>query len=306
MRVAIDAGHGSDTPGKRTPPFPQSVDIDGDGRIDIEKGSQYREHWAAVFVCRKLDTALRRCGFDTFAVAWDWESEKDDPNPELDERQAAIKAANCDISISVHFNAFGDGYSFNSADGFCVFISSVAAKVKDSRRLAQCIVNRLAEGTQQRNRGVLADDFALCNAAAMGTKASVLVELAFMTNYREALLMVSDAFQTECAEEICKGVCDYFGVKYLEPEEDDEMTQDKFDAMFEKAMDKWMRKNNPNYASLSDVPPYWQKDVAELLKDEIINGGTPKSVNPSDVNLNEQTLKGVIIAKRYIDQKLKK
>lgn len=217
--VALDAGHGSNTAGKRTAPFPYPVDIDGDGEHDIELGEQYREHYANVGVCVFLDEALKRCGLRTLKVAWDDANSKDDPDIDLGVRQRMIKSAKCDISISVHFNAFGDGRTFNSADGVCTFIHSNKSRVGDSYSLASRVQKHLAKGTVQRNRGVLSAGFAMCNCAAMGTKAAILCELAFMTHLKEATtMMASQEFWFEAAEEICQGVCEYFNIPYIEPQ----------------------------------------------------------------------------------------
>jgi N-acetylmuramoyl-L-alanine amidase len=50
----------------------------------------------------------------------------------------------------------------------------------------------------------------------MDVKAAILCELAFMTNEHEAVnLMANETFWKECAQEICKGVCEYTGIKYI-------------------------------------------------------------------------------------------
>ena len=53
----------------------------------------------------------------------------------------------------------------------------------------------------------------MCNCKAMGTKASCLIEIGFMTNKVEADLMKTDAFCKEQGEDIAKGICDYLGIK---------------------------------------------------------------------------------------------
>jgi len=72
----------------------------------------------------------------------------------------------------------------------------------------------LVKGTSQKNRGVKTMNLAMCNCSAMGTKASVLIEIGFMTNEYEASLLKTDAFCLECAEEAARGVCEYLGVTY--------------------------------------------------------------------------------------------
>ena len=216
IKIAIDAGHGSNTAGKRTAPFNKGVDINQDGVIDVKKGEQYREHYANVGVSVFLKEELERCNFKTIRVAWNDSNAKDDSDVPLVDRQKIIKANKCDYSISVHFNAHGTGQEFTSPKGVCIYIHSDKTKVGDSKNLANAVLKRLCEGTAQQNRGVNPQELALCNCLATGTKASILLELAFMTNEYEAQeLMANEEFWRECAIEVCKGICDYTGVKYV-------------------------------------------------------------------------------------------
>jgi N-acetylmuramoyl-L-alanine amidase len=45
-------------------------------------------------------------------------------------------------------------------------------------------------------------------------RAAILIENGFMDNGREALLMINEGYQRECAREQAKGICEYFGVPY--------------------------------------------------------------------------------------------
>lgn len=193
-KVAIDAGHGSNTAGKRTP----------DG---------YREHWINVACASFCDTALKRCGIDTVRVAWDDTNAKDDEDVALATRQKIIKANGCQVSVSFHANAYGNGW--NDANGVETLISNKYPA--DSKKLATIVQSFLVQGTKQKNRGVKTQSLAMCNCNAMGTKASILVEIGFMTNVVEASLMKTDKFCREQAEEVAHGICDYLGVKYISP-----------------------------------------------------------------------------------------
>lgn len=229
LKVAIITGHGALTAGKRTAPFVHAVDINKDGTPDVLSGGQYREHFANVGVAVRLDEALRRCGFNTFKVAWNDDNPTDDYTPDdskgLALRQRLVLGAKCDYSFAIHFNAFGDGITFNTAKGVCTYLHSTPSKCGDSMALAKRVQAQLIQGTKQDNRGVHCDAFAEVNCQAMGTKASVLVELAFMTNQYEAeSLMANSDFWIEAAEEICKGFCEYTRTTYVEPKEDDMKT----------------------------------------------------------------------------------
>ena len=41
IKIAVDAGHGSNTPGKRTPPMPKNIDFEADGVIDVKRAKQF-------------------------------------------------------------------------------------------------------------------------------------------------------------------------------------------------------------------------------------------------------------------------
>lgn len=192
--VAIDAGHGSNTAGKRTP----------DG---------YREHWINVACASFCEAALKRCGIYTLRVAWDDTNAKDDEDTPLSTRQKIIKTNKCDISVSFHANAYGSGW--NEAQGVETLISNKSPG--DSLTLAKRVQTYLIQGTPQKNRGVKTQALAMCNCSVMGTKASILVEIGFMTNKAEADLMKTDAFCREQAEETAHGICDYLGIKYIKP-----------------------------------------------------------------------------------------
>ncbi len=215
MKINVDAGHGSGTAAKRTPPMPTDIDIDNDGKIDIKKGEQYREHYANTGVASLLVQELKRCGITTMQTGFNDDNGTDDPDTPLADRQKAIVDGKCDYSVSIHFNAYGDGKSFNSAEGVGVYIHSTYAG--ESEKLAQAVLKHLAGGTTQKNRGINKQALAMCNVNSLKVKGAVLCELAFMTNQREATqMMANKAFWKESAREICKGVCEYTGIKYIE------------------------------------------------------------------------------------------
>lgn len=214
MLINVDAGHGSNTAGKRTPPMPRDIDIDGDGIIDIKEGEQYREHYANVGVAVLLVEELKRCGFDTMQTGFTDANANENPDQPLSDRRDAIANAGCDYSVSIHFNAFGDGKSFNSAEGVEIFIHQTHPG--ESMRLAETILKHLVQGTKQVSRGVKARKLSMVNTSRMKVKGAVLVELAFMTNLREATeMMANKEFWKESAREICMGICEYTGVEYI-------------------------------------------------------------------------------------------
>ena len=219
IKVAIDAGHGTNTPGKRTAPFTKDVDINGDGKIDVKKGEQFREHYANVGVANLLYNKLKAKGFELVKTGWNDADASDDPDDSLTSRQQKIRSANCDYSISIHFNASsGDGTKFDNGRGVEIIIHNTQAA--DSKALADFVLKELIKGSQQLNRGVKTQGLSMCNCQTMGTKASILVELAFMTNEYEAQeLMANSKFWEESAEEITQGLLNYLKSKNIEIEQ---------------------------------------------------------------------------------------
>lgn len=206
--IAVDCGHGAFTAGKRTPPMPYDIDFDGDGVIDVKKGSSIREHQGNVGVGKYLVEELERCGFTVVKSAFG------DTDISLSSRQSIIKSNQSDYSISIHFNAAGDGKTFNSAKGVEVLYHS--SYPGDSKKMAQSVLKEMVKGTSQVNRGVKQQALALCNTSVMKTKASILVECAFMTNLYEARFLFGSAkFWKETAQDIARGVCSYTGQTYV-------------------------------------------------------------------------------------------
>lgn len=217
IRIAVDAGHGSNTLGKRTPKLPRDIDFNKDGIIDVKEGESIREHIANVGACVFLEKELIRNGYTVLRSGWDDENAYNDADVDIKTRQSLIRKNNCMYSVSVHFNAFGLGDEFNSGEGIATYIHSDKSIIGDSYKLASYVQNQLVKGSVQKNRSIQTGKFGMCNTVGLGTKASILVELAFMTNLREATeLMGNSKFWEECAVEICKGICEMDGKNYIE------------------------------------------------------------------------------------------
>lgn len=295
MRIGIDAGHRSTTPGKRTPPMPYDVDVYGDGSYIIRAGEQLHEHVAAVGVAVKLDAALRRCGLETYKVAWDdADGTNDETLDDLTERQLYVLEGECDLLISIHWNAYGA--EFNTANGVETWYHSTPARAGDSARLAELIQAYIVQATGQRDRGVKRDSWAMCDCVMLGTKAAALVELGFMTNEKEAITMMANtAYWQTAAEAICRAACEYCGVDYVAPtlmsaaeEEEEEMVR---------------------YAYLNDIPnEYGFRDIINKLMDaKILNGdGTDPDGNDDLIDLSHDQVRSFVFDYRggAFDRKL--
>ena len=138
-----------------------------------------------------------------------------DVKPELqdisiNERIRRINSQNLTLLVTFAYNAYGE--TFNNSSGLEVFYSPQNPKATQSRNLSENLYAELIGGTNQNGRGVKTLDVGvLSNVNCV----SSLIEAGFMTNLREARLMINPLFQTEVGEEACHGVCNYLGVPYL-------------------------------------------------------------------------------------------
>lgn len=213
IKIALDAGHGSTTGGKRTCVLTKDLG-------QFNKGTQVREHWINTYICLRLAKILQSKGYNIFKSAWDDENAKDDIDVALTTRQQGIKNAKCDYSISVHLNACGDGVKYNSGEGTEVLIHNNPLKVGDSKKLADYVLAEIIKGTKQVNRGIKPQELALCNCLNTGCKASILVECAFMTNLNEVNTMITqEDYWDETAQQIADGIDKYINanVKVSKP-----------------------------------------------------------------------------------------
>lgn len=190
--IALDDGHGMETPGKRTP-------------VIQELGRAIKENEFNRAVVKYLDEELKRCGFKTLLVA------PTDADTPLADRVNLANAKGADAYISIHYNAFDGKFDGEGKDpeGHSVHIYHGS---KSGRKLADCILKYLRQGTPQKNRGIVESDFYVLRKTKCP---AILSENGFMDNKREALLMLKPEFQKEVAIEHAKGICEYFGVPYV-------------------------------------------------------------------------------------------
>jgi N-acetylmuramoyl-L-alanine amidase len=185
--IALDDGHGMETPGKRTPPIPQLG-----GRV-IKENEFNRA------VVNYLDAELKRCGFRTLLVA---PTDEDTP---LRVRTDKANAAGADFYISCHYNAGG-------GEGLETFHYPGSATGK---RAAEIIHKHLMNsGVYRKNRGVKSANFHVLRETKMP---AVLVEYGFMDDpgLDEAAQMIDPKVQKAFAVATAKGICEYFGVSYV-------------------------------------------------------------------------------------------
>lgn len=192
--IALDDGHGADTPGKRTPKF--------------EDGSFMHENEFNSAVVTILDEILMHNGFNTLLVA---PTHEDTP---LNERTKLANEKMADFYLSVHANAYTG--EWNDAHGISIFHYTGSV---EGKKAATIIYKYALQGTNLKGRGIKTGNFHVLRETYMP---AVLIECGFLDNKEEAKLLMSNEYRNECAIEIGKGICEYFGVEF-NPLEDDTM-----------------------------------------------------------------------------------
>lgn len=237
--IALDAGHGNNTPGKRTPKF--------------SDGSYMKENEFNKGTVKYLKTMLERCGFRTLDVA---PEASDTP---LNVRTKRANDANANLYVSVHANAYGSSV-WNSANGIETWVDEKEGK---TLQVALKVQNEMIIATKLKDRGVKESNGSL--AVLRDTKMyAILVECGFMTNKWEAMLLKSEDYRKKCAEAICKGICKFYGVAYIaETKEDDEVIEKaKIIVEGEEIDIERILKDGINFVKLRDLAEIFGYDIS--------------------------------------------
>jgi N-acetylmuramoyl-L-alanine amidase len=185
VKIVIDAGHGPETPGKRSP----------DGSL-----WEYQFNSA---VARFLADELLH-GYEGVEILFTHADDRDVP---LKERTDRANAWGADLFVSIHANAYGDG-GWNEAKGIetYVYTTRPAAALK----LAEAVHRNLIRATGRPDRGVKTANFHVLRETKMP---AILVECGFMTNRQEVAFLKCDEYRRKCATAIAGGIAEVYQLK---------------------------------------------------------------------------------------------
>ncbi|MDD4804998.1 MAG: N-acetylmuramoyl-L-alanine amidase [Candidatus Pacebacteria bacterium] len=217
-KVAIDSGHHAKTAGK--------MSVDG----------TLKEYEFNMDISKRVQSHLTRHGVESKI----FQSTNSNLKQELLERIAWNDAYKPDISLSVHSNAFGDGKTWNDANGWEVFYSTGSV---NGKRLAECIHSTSIPFLGLTDRGV--KDTRTLAMVRRPYAPSVLIEHGFMTNKVECELLKSDDFRNKCAIADAKGILKYFSIPWIEPKvEVKPVTKPETDILYKVQVGAFGNKEN--------------------------------------------------------------
>lgn len=183
VKIGLDCGHSKNTKGKQT--------LDGIKEWDLN--NQVRR--SVVNILKDYDVEIIHT-----------DNNEGYTDESLSSRLAKYKAEKVDAFISIHHNAYGDGW--NNATGVEIYVDKKATS-KDMK-LAKCIYNRLVKYTGLKGRGIKKENFYVIN---QNTIPAILVEGGFMTNAFDYKIITSDTGQTAYAKAVAEGLIEFLKLK---------------------------------------------------------------------------------------------
>ncbi len=128
-------------------------------------------------------------------------------------RVVTVNRAGANAVVTFAYNAFGDGMTFNNANGIEGYYSPLNPFPTQSRNFADLVYSSILLDAGLNGRGVMALDVGmLSNVNCI----ACLMECGFMTNFREAKLMLDPDYYTRVGRAACRGVCQYYNVEYID------------------------------------------------------------------------------------------
>lgn len=171
--ICVDAGHG--------------------GRHSGAKGLNWLEKDLCLKMALQFKQALEARGATVLMTR------EADVFVSLDDRCKFANSRNADIFISIHCNSTPRRNSTNGSETYW--------RTPQSYRLAVAMHRRLVAAVGRRDGGIRNRSFAVIRETTMP---SVLLEIAYINNTNDELLLASGDFQGQLAQSLTLGVLDYF------------------------------------------------------------------------------------------------
>ena len=174
MKIFIDPGHGGDNPGAVAATGLQEATVNLD-------------------VSLRLGNILTSWGYDVNY------SRTTNVNVSLAQRARLANAWGADYYVSIHCNS-ATNTEYNGTETFFYRVGTVA------EGFAEAVNTALVNQIELKNLGIKARNLAVLRLTRMP---AILVELAFLSNPREARLLASESFRQNCAVGIANGIAQF-------------------------------------------------------------------------------------------------
>lgn len=204
IMVAIDAGHQSKG-NYATEPIGPGAKVT---KAKVSSGTQgtytkVPEYKLTLVIAKKVQKELLNRGYEVYMIR-----DKDKVNLSNKERAELANKSGADIFIRIH----ADGSTNPDIHGTSTLYPSkdnpyVSELSKDSKALAEAVVNAMCRATGAKNRGTIArDDMSGINWCKLPV---TIIEMGYMTNKKEDKLMQTKKYQNKLVQGICDGIDEY-------------------------------------------------------------------------------------------------
>ena len=181
MRICLDAGHGRETAGKRSP------------------DESFLEYEFNRDVTNRLKDILERYNIEVLLTC------DDEHDIDLKVRCEYANANNCDYYVSIHANAHKEYWT--DASGWEIHI---VGKGGNAEKLAKCI-HKYSKELGLKDRGIKVSSFQVLRDTDMP---AVLIEHGFYTNKEEVEKLKDSTFRQRCAIADAKGILEHLGIPF--------------------------------------------------------------------------------------------
>ncbi|MDY3712489.1 MAG: N-acetylmuramoyl-L-alanine amidase [Agathobaculum sp.] len=187
-----------------------------------------------------------------------------------------------DYALEFHLNAAAKDFA---GDGRTTGTEIWIHTSEKSDGVEQAILRRMT-ALGFRNRGVKrSGGFAVQRHCIRRGVSHALIETCFVDD-KDDMTLYKAKFD-DIARAIADGVAEGFGKMVMETEEDETMTMEQFQAMYDKV--------NPLYTAVDNVPDYWQAELRELMQCGAIKGD-----GRHEIAIRREELQAAVVAYRAV------
>lgn len=189
--VCLDPGHG-----------PETANASPDGT--------YLEREFTWDMCQRLSRTLMEQGIAVILTrTWD-------VKPSLTQRAEVSNAAGADLFLSVHSNAAGNS-GWSAPRGVLIYTSAPGVDAPRNIAARDILEQLRLAGVGIWGSGLAHEAFTVL---VKTTAPALLIEYGFHTNRDEVELLKDPAYREILARATTRGICQFFGIPYVEPSPD--------------------------------------------------------------------------------------
>ena len=255
IKIAIDAGHGLYTAGKRC-------------LKSIDHG-ETREWVLNARIAEKVIAHLERCGAEILRTD-DASGKTDVP---LATRSSKINQWGADYSVSIHHDSGANG---TSAGGTTVFVYSGPHSSK-SDALQRAVYEGIIAACGKFGNRSKPCNYANFHMVREPSCPAILVECGFMDSVKDTPMILTEAFSDKCALGIAKGICNAAGITWKEEivKEECEMTKEEIEALIDTRVNVKLAKIT-DLTGTGDNPSAWAEEATRWAIEHGIFSGDGK------------------------------